>query len=53
MGSYFGRGGFGFLNVLLIGAGIILIIVPPYILLPIIGFGLIIAGIFLCNLFRR
>jgi len=53
MGGYFGRRGFGFLNVILIAAGIILIIVPPFILLPIIGFGLIIAGIFLCNLFRR
>jgi hypothetical protein len=53
MGAYYGRGGFSLWNILLIAAGIILIIVPPYILLPIIGFGLIIAGIFLCGLFRR
>lgn len=52
MGRFYSRG-FGFQNVALIIAGIILICVPPFILLPIIGVGLIILGFSSRGIFRR
>ncbi len=46
-------GGIGFPNLMLIIAGIVLICVPPFVLFPILGVGLLILAFLPRGIFRR